>query len=89
MIIRSTISSDCKNRIYYIYKSMGKEHKEYLPKYKTRLSECDAEELIESLRKDPSVRDIYLYKVKYDDGKISLIANPNYPLGKFDCEDED
>jgi|688.fasta_scaffold444266_3 hypothetical protein len=89
MIIRSTISSDCKGRMYYIHKSMGKEYKEYLPKYRTRLSEYDSEELIDSLRKDNSVKDIYLYKIKYSDGRISLLANPNYPVGKFFCEDDD
>lgn len=89
MIIRSTISGECRGRMYYVYKSMGKEYKTYLPKYKTRLSEYDAEELIDSLQKDPSVRDIYLYKIVYNDGRISLIANPNYPVGKFFCEDED
>lgn len=89
MIIRSLIDSDCTGRVYYIYKSMGKEQKQYLPKYKTRLSEYDAEQLIDDLKKDSDVRDIYLYKVTYPDGKISLIANPNYPLGKLSCEDED
>lgn len=89
MIIRSSIDSNCKGRMYYTYKSMGKDQKQYLPKYKTRLSEYDAEQLIADLRKDPSVRNIYLYKITYPDGKISLIANPNYPLGKLNCEDED
>ena len=89
MIIRSTIASDCNNRMYYIYKSMGKEYKEYLPKYKTRLSEYDAEELIDNLKKDSSIRDIYVYKIQYNDGRISLLANPNYPIGKFFCEDDD
>jgi hypothetical protein len=67
---------------------MGKEYKEYLPKYRTRLSEYDAEKLIENLQKDTSVRDIYIYKITYSDGKISLIANPNYPIGKISCEDD-
>lgn len=89
MIIRSSIDSDCNGRMYYIYKSMGKEYKEYLPKYKTRLSEYDAEKLIESLRKDSAVKDIYIYKINYPDGRISLIANPNYPIGKISCEDSD
>lgn len=89
MIIRSSINSDCNGRMYYTYKSMGKEYKEYIPKYKTRLSEYDAEKLIENLKKDVSVRDIYLYKIIYSDGRISLIANPNYPIGKISCEDDD
>jgi len=89
MIIRSTIDSDCDGRMYYTYKSMGKEHKEYLPKYKTRLSEYDAEKLIESLQKDKTVHNIYLYKITYKDGQISLLANPNKPIGKLQCEDDD
>lgn len=87
MIIRSSIETECNGRMYYTYTSMGKKYKEYLPKYKTRLSEYDSEQLIKSLKKDPSVKNIYLYKITYPDGSISLIANPNVPLGKFDCED--
>lgn len=88
MIIRSTINSDCEGRLYYIHSSMGKKIKQYLPKYKTRLSEYDAEQLIDELRKDPSVNQIYLYKVIYKDGKISLFANPNKPIGDLKCEDD-
>lgn len=88
MIIRSTIDSDCQTRLYYTFKSMGKEYKEYLPKYRTRLSEYESEELIKDLQKDPNTRDIYIYKINYSDGSISLIANPNYPLGKFLCEND-
>lgn len=89
MIIRSCIDTECNGRMYYTYTSMGKKYKEYLPKYKTRLSEYDAEKLIESLKKDTSVQDIYIYKIIYPDGYISLIANPNSPLGKIACEDDD
>lgn len=88
MIIRSSIDTECNGRMYYTYTSMGKKHKEYLPKYRTRLSEYDAQQLINNLKKDPSVKDIYIYKITYPDGRISLIANPNSPLGKFDCEDD-
>jgi hypothetical protein len=88
MIIRSTIDSDCDGRLYYTYKSMGTEHKEYLPKYKTRLSEYDSEKLIESLQRDKSVKTIYLYKINYKDGRISLFANPNKPIGELHCEDD-
>lgn len=89
MIIRSSINSNCRGRMYYTYKNMGKEYKEYIPKYKTRLSEYDADQLIENLKRDVSIRDIYLYKIIYDDGNISLIANPNYPIGKISCEDDE
>ncbi len=89
MIIRSSIDSECQGRMYYTYKSMGKEYKEYLPKYRTRLSEYNTEQLIEDLKKDPNVKDIYIYKVNYSDGRISLLANPNYPIGKLSCEDDD
>lgn len=89
MIIRSNIDSECEGRMYYTYKSMGKEHREYIPKYKTRLSEYEAERLIERLQKDPNVDKIYLYKIKYNDGRISLFANPNQPIGKLGCEDND
>jgi hypothetical protein len=89
MIIRSTINSDCNGRMYYIHKSMGKEYKQYLPKYKTRLSEYDSDKLIENLQKDSTVDNIYLYKINYPDGRISLLANPNYPIGKLRCEDKE
>jgi hypothetical protein len=89
MIIRSSIDSDCEGRMYYTYTSMGKEYKEYLPKYRTRLSEYNTEQLIQDLKKDPNVKDIYIYKVNYSDGRISLLANPNYPIGKLSCEDND
>lgn len=89
MIIRSVIDTECEGRMYYTYKSMGKEYKEYLPKYRTRLSEYNIEELIKDLQKDPNVRDIYIYKVTYKDGRISILANPNYPIGKLSCEDND
>ena len=89
MIIRSTIDSDCEGRMYYIHQSMGKKTKQYLPKYRTRLSEYDAEQLIDNLKKDSSVKNIYLYKIIYEDGTISLIANPNNPLGKLECDDDE
>jgi hypothetical protein len=89
MIIRSNIDSECEGRMYYTYKSMGREYKEYLPKYKTRLSDYNAELLIKELQSDPSVKVIYLYKVIYTDGRISLIANPNNPIGPFNCEDSE
>lgn len=89
MIIRSTIDSECENRMYYIFTSMGKEHREYLPKYKTRLSEYHSEQLIKDLQKDPNTKDVYIYKINYPDGRISLIANPNHPLGKFLCENDE
>lgn len=88
MIIRSTIESDCEGRMFYIHQSMDKKIKQYLPKYRTRLSEYDAEKLIEELRKDPTVDQIYLYKIIYKDGKISLFANPNKPIGTLECEDD-
>jgi hypothetical protein len=68
---------------------MGKDHREYLPKYRTRLSEYEAERLIRDLQKDPGTDNIYIYKINYPDGRISLIANPNKPLGKLMCEDND
>lgn len=74
--------------MFYIHQSMGKKIKQYLPKYRTRLSEYDAEKLIEELRKDPTVDQIYLYKIIYKDGKISLFANPNKPIGEIKCEDD-
>jgi|688.fasta_scaffold163676_7 hypothetical protein len=89
MIIRTNIDSDCEDRMYYTYKSMGKEQKEYIPKYKTRLSEYEAERLIERLQQDPTIDKIYLYKIKYNDGRISLFANPNHPIGKLSCEDNE
>lgn len=89
MIIRSNIDSDCQSRMYYTYKSMGKEQKEYLPRYKTRLSEYESERLIENLQRDKTVTTIYLYKITYSDGTISLFANPNKPIGKLHCEDDD
>lgn len=88
MIIRSTIDSDCVGRMYYTHIENGKKYKEYLPKYKTRLSEYESEQLIKTLEKDPSTNNIYLYKILYSDGSISLIAKPNYPIGKIECEDE-
>lgn len=88
MIIRSTIDSDCEGRMYYIHQSMGKNIKQYLPKYRTRLSEYDAEKLIEELQKDSTVDNIYLYKIIYKDGRISLFANPNRPIGEIKCEDD-
>lgn len=88
MIIRSTIESDCEGRLYYTYTSMGKKKKEYLPKYRSRLSEYDAEQLIQKLEKDSTVKTIYLYKVIYSDGRISLLANPNDPIGILQCEDD-
>lgn len=88
MIIRSTIDSDCSGRMYYIHSGKsGKKYKEYIPKYKTRLSEYEAERLIKTLQNDPTTDKIYLYKINYSDGKISLIANPNFPIGKIMCED--
>lgn len=87
MIIRSTIESDCAGRMFYIHHSMGKKIKQYLPKYRTRLSEYDAEQLIKELEQDKTVQNIYLYKVIYRDGKISLLANPNVPIGPLECED--
>lgn len=87
MIIRSTIESDCDGRMFYIHHSMGKKIKQYLPKYRTRLSEYDAEQLVKELQQDTTIRDIYLYKVIYKDGKISLLANPNSPIGPLECED--
>jgi len=88
MIIRSTIDSDCEGRLYYITKHMGKETVVHLPKYKSRLSEYDGEQLIKELRKDPNTKTIYLYKIKYNDGMISLIANPDKPIGSFHCEEK-
>lgn len=88
MIIRSTIDSDCEGRMYYIHQSMGKKIKQYLPKYRTRLSEYDSEKLIEQLQKDSTVDNIYLYKIIYKDGRISLFANPNRPIGEIKCEDD-
>lgn len=88
MIIRSTIDSDCEGRMYYIHQSMGKKIKQYLPKYRTRLSEYDSEKLIEQLQKDSTVDNIYLYKIVYKDGRISLFANPNHPIGEIKCEDD-
>lgn len=88
MIIRSTIESDCEGQMFYIHQSMGKKIKQYLPKYRTRLSEYDAEKLIEELQKDSTVDSIYLYKIIYKDGKISLFANPNKPIGEIKCEDD-
>lgn len=88
MIIRSVIDSDCQGRMYYTFTSMGKEHKEYLPRYRTRLSEYQSEELIKDLQKDSNNKNIYIYKINYTDGSISLIANPNNPLGKLMCEDD-
>lgn len=88
MIIRSTIESDCEGRMFYIHQSMGKKVKQYLPKYRTRLSEYDSEKLIEQLQKDSTVDNIYLYKIVYKDGRISLFANPNYPIGEIKCEDD-
>jgi len=88
MIIRSTIDSDCEGRMYYIHQSMGKKIKQYLPKYRTRLSEYHAEKLIEELQKDSTVDSIYIYKIIYKDGKISLFANPNKPIGEIKCEDD-
>jgi hypothetical protein len=88
MIIRSTIDSDCEGKMYYIHQSMGKKIKQYLPKYRTRLSEYDAEKLIEELQKDSTVDSIYIYKIIYKDGKISLFANPNKPIGEIKCEDD-
>ena len=89
MIIRSTIDSSCEGRMYYLYKSMGREYKEYLPKSRTRLSEYNTEMMIQELEKDPSVQNIYIYKVRYDDGQISILANPNYPIDGLYCEDDD
>lgn len=73
--------------MFYIHQSMGKKIKQYLPKYRTRLSEYDAEKLIEELQKDSTVNQIYLYKIIYEDGQISLFANPNKPIGELKCED--
>lgn len=87
MIVRLNIDSDCKGRLYYNPKNMGKDTIVYLPKYRSRLSEYDAEELIKELQKDKNIKDIYLYKITYDDGRISLIANPDGPIGLFICED--
>lgn len=67
---------------------MGNKKKQYLPKYKTRLSEYDAEQLIKDLERDKTVKMIYLYKIIYKDGKISLFANPNVPIGPIECEDD-
>lgn len=89
MIIRSTIDSDCEGRLYYIAKHMGEDTIVYLPKYRSRLSEYDGEQLIKELRKDPNTKTIYLYKIKYKDGRISLIANPDKPIGSFYCEEND
>jgi hypothetical protein len=89
MIIRSTINSPCDGRMYYLYKSMGKQQREYLPKSKTRLSEYNTDLMIQELQKDSSVKNIYVYKVKYDDGQISILANPNYPIDGLYCEDDD
>lgn len=89
MIIRSNIDTDCKGRMYYTFTNMGKKYKEYLPKYRTRLCEYEAEQLIQDLKKDPSTKDIYIYRINYSDGRVSLIANPNNPLGPLMCEDED
>lgn len=89
MIIRSTINSLCDGRMYYTYKSMGKEYKEYLPKSRTRLSEYNTEIMIEELQKDPTVKTIYIYKVLYSDGTISILANPNKPIDLIRCEDDD
>jgi hypothetical protein len=75
--------------MYYIYKSMGKEYKEYLPKSRTRLSEYNTEIMIEELQKDPTVKTIYIYKVLYSDGTISILANPNKPIDLLRCEDDD
>jgi len=89
MIIRSTINSPCDGRMYYTYKSMGKEYKEYLPKSRTRLSEYNTELMIEELQKDPTVKNIYVYKILYHDGQISIIANPHKPIDLLRCEDDD
>jgi len=89
MIIRSTIDSECQGHLYYTYNSMGREYKEYLPKHRTRLSEYNADMLIKELLSDPTVKTVYLYKITYSDGRISLIANPNNPLGPFNCEDSE
>jgi hypothetical protein len=87
MIVRSTIDSDCQGKLYYIAKHMGKDTKVHLPKYRSRLSEYDSEQLIKELKKDPNIKTIYLYKINYSDGKISLIANPDKPIGSFHCEE--
>lgn len=82
MIIRLNIDSDCGKNLYYT--NMGKLTK--IPRYKTRLSEYEGEQLLKELQQDPNNRSIYLYTIKYPDGKMSIIANPNYPLGALVCK---
>ena len=87
MIVRLNIDSDCEGTLQYTVRSMGQDTVVVLPKYRTRLSEYDSEQLIQELQKDPTVESIYLYKITYPNGQISLLANPNKPIGKLECNE--
>lgn len=86
MIIRLNINSNCKGLLFY---NKNEDHISMpLLRYKTRLSEYEGEQLIAELRDNPDVSNIYLYKIKYLDGTISLLANANKPIGQLDCYEE-
>lgn len=88
MVIRLNIHSDCDGPLYYTTKNMGVETIVSLPRYKTRLSEYESHNLIQKLKDDPSVEKIYLYKINYPDGSLSLFANPNEPIRQLECHEQ-
>lgn len=83
MIVRVSIDSDCEGILSY----QDQQSSVYVPKHRSRLTEYEGEQLIKELRSnDPSLTTIYLYTIKYPDGKVSVIAIPNHPIGKLNCD---
>ena len=87
MVIRLDIISPCTGILSYKIGSYPSQIYVPLSKYKTRTSEYDSEELINKAKKDPSIKKMYLYKIQYPDGSISLILNPNEPIGELFCDE--
>lgn len=83
MIVRVSIDSDCEGLLTY----QTEQSSIYLSKYRSRLTEYEGEQLVKELKSNnPSLATIYLYTIKYPDGKVSIVAIPNNPIGKLTCD---
>lgn len=83
MIVRVSIDSDCEGLLTY----KAEQSSIYLSKYRSRLTEYEGEQLVKELKlNNPSLETIYLYTIKYPDGKVSIVAIPNNPIGKLTCD---
>lgn len=83
MIVRLNIDSDCDGILHYT----KEKSTIYLSKYRSRLTEYEGEQLIKEIKDImPETQTIYLYTIRYPDGKVSVVATPDKPIGQLTCE---